>query len=178
MRSGILTFRVLFVALILAGVPVMGGANEAPIWLKGSEIDLQISAFPFTPDESLTSGSLCTTHDPDFQEFRYREKIAYCKRSVSSSDKEKIYRTYGVSQKCRKEYTIDHFIPLSVGGTNRPDNLWPEPKSIKALRKDLEIELFKAIRDGRITQDEAIEKIRDAKFNPPVNDPSRFKFCL
>lgn len=178
MRSGIHAFRVLLLALTLIAAPIVGSAAEAPIWLKGSEIDLQISAFPFTPDETLTTGSLCSTHDPDFEEFRYRENIAYCKRSVSSSDKEKIYRTYGVSQKCRKEYTIDHFIPLSVGGTNRPDNLWPEPKSIKALRKDLEMELFKAIRDGKITQDEAIQRIRDAKFNPPVNDPSRFKFCL
>jgi hypothetical protein len=178
MRFGSFVLLVVLLKLAFVMTPNSGQATESSTWRLGSEIDLQTSSFPFTPDESLTTGSLCSSQDPDFAEYRYQEKIAYCKRSVSASDKEAVYRLYGVSKKCQKEYTIDHYIPLSVGGTNRQDNLWPEPKSIKALRKNLELELFQAVSNGRLTQSEAIQRIREAKLNPPVQDPSRFKFCL
>lgn len=148
------------------------------IEIDGNQVNVGFTAFPFTPDETRTNGSVCSTSDRDFSEYRYPEKIPYCKRSVSSSDKDKIYRDYGVSKNCRKEYTIDHFIPLSIGGTNRLDNLWPEPKVIKQLRQDLEIELFKALSKGQITQEEAIETIREAKFNPPISNPGDYEFCL
>ncbi len=141
-------------------------------------INVGSNAFPFTPDGTRTNGSICSTRDRDFSEHRYPEKIPYCKRAVSSGDKDKIYRDYGVSKKCRKEYTIDHFIPLSIGGTNRIDNLWPEPKVIKQLRHDLEIELYKALSSGQITQEEAIQTIRDAKFNPPITNPGDYEFCI
>ena len=177
MRSGILMSRVLVLVLSMFAATFSVEAREDS-WVLGSEINLEISAFPFTPDENVTTGSLCSTGDSDFEEFRYAEQIPYCKRSVSSSDKDRIYRHYGVPQKCRKEYTIDHFIPLAIGGTNRSDNLWPEPKSIKALRKNLELELFQAVSAGRMTQAEAIERIREAKLNPPIRSPDRFKFCL
>lgn len=168
------------VAFITAGLSA--GLSEAlakdQIQPGDDQINIGFTAFPFTPDETRTNGSICSTSDRDFSEYRYPEKIPYCKRSVSSSDKDKIYRDYGVSKNCRKEYTIDHFIPLSIGGTNRLDNLWPEPKVIKQLRQDLEIELFKALSKGQITQEEAIETIRDAKFNPPISNPGDYEFCL
>lgn len=151
---------------------------KSQIETGADQINIGFTAFPFTPDETRTNGSICSTSDRDFSEFRYPEKIPYCKRSVSSSDKDKVYRDYGVSKNCRQEYTIDHFIPLSIGGTNRFDNLWPEPKVIKQLRQDLELELFKALSKGQITQDEAIETIRDAKFNPPIGNPGDYEFCL
>jgi hypothetical protein len=136
------------------------------------------ASFPFTPHEEITTGSLCTTSDQDFREFRYKERIPYCKRSVSSSEKRKIYESYGVAVHCRKEYTIDHFIPLSLGGTNHANNLWPEHKSVKSLRKNLEFELFQKLEAGRITQQEAVEAIIEAKFNPPVRNPASHRFCI
>lgn len=136
-----------------------------------------LADFPLTPGPA-TSGSLCTTNDADFREFRYSGKIPYCKRNVSSSQKRQIYELYGVPQNCRREYTIDHFIPLSLGGTNNPNNLWPEAKVVKQLRQNLELELFDEMRAGNITQAEAIATIRDAKMNPPVADPSQLAFCL
>lgn len=133
--------------------------------------------FPFVPDPSMTQGSICTTNDPDFERLRYDEQIPYCARNVSRESKSDIYDTYGVPERCRKEYTIDHFIPLSIGGTNHRDNLWPEHKSIKALRKELENDLYKKVSLGEMTQAEAIKIIRDAKWNPPVKDQSKFRFC-
>lgn len=132
--------------------------------------------FPYTP-EAATTGSVCSPSDSHFQEFRYPEQISYCRRRVSTSLKRRIYEAYGVPKKCRKQYTIDHFYPLSLGGTNRADNLWPEPKAIKQLRQDLETDLFKKLQRGAITQTEALAIISEAKMNPPVRSPSSIEIC-
>lgn len=125
---------------------------------------------PVRPDYRQTPGELCTTQHRDFKEHRYQEKIPYCKRRVSSGLKKQIYRNYGVPLKQKKQYTIDHLIPLSIGGSNSIHNLWPEPKSIKKLRQNLEYDIYLALRKGQITQKEAINIILDAKFNPPINN--------
>lgn len=123
---------------------------------------------PVKPNEAQTPGEVCTTKNPDFSEFRYAEKIPYCKRNVSTRTKNGVYRSYGVNLKNKKAYTIDHLIPLSIGGTNSVKNLWPEPKSIKDLRYNLELEIYYAVKSGDLTQAEAIEIVLDAKFNPQL----------
>lgn len=135
-----------------------------------------LADFPLTPGPA-TTGSLCTANDADFSEYRYSAKVPYCRRNVSSTEKRKIYDAHGVPAHCRREYTIDHFIPLSLGGTNEPNNLWPEAKVVKHLRQNLELELFDDLRRGYITQAEAIATIREAKMNPPVSDPTQLAFC-
>jgi hypothetical protein len=134
-------------------------------------------AFPFIPDSQSTPGSLCSKRDRDYKQDRYTEKIPYCGRNVASSLKRDIYDDYGISPNCRKEYTIDHFIPLAIGGSNRRENLWPEHKSIKALRQNLEMDVYNEIRTGAISQAEALQIIVEAKLNPPVNNPRDFEFC-
>ena len=123
---------------------------------------------PEIPDPDLTPGELCDTRDPDFKEYRYQERIPYCERNVTSQRKNQIYREYDVPLKKKHNYTIDHFIPLSLGGDNSDENLWPEHKKIKELRKNLEHDTFQDLRDGYINQDEAIEIIIEAKLNPPI----------
>lgn len=122
--------------------------------------------YPLTPDQSETSGETCTTSDPDFAEYRYPEKIPYCERNVATPLKKKIYREYGISSAEQSQYTIDHLIPLSLGGSNHEINLWPEHKDVKALRPTLEYQLYLQIRDGKITQAKAIDTILYAKFHP------------
>src|SRR5262245_32499514 len=93
-------------------------------------LSLSFPAFPYpmTPDPSETPGELCTDSDSDFYEYRYKEEIAYCKRNVSSQLKANIYDEYEIPKDERRDYTIDHFIPLSIGGSNHQVNLWPEHK--------------------------------------------------
>ncbi|HRK06422.1 MAG TPA: hypothetical protein PLZ57_01530 [Pseudobdellovibrionaceae bacterium] len=134
-------------------------------------------AFPFIPDSQSTPGSLCSKRDRDYKQDRYAEKIPYCGRNVASSLKRDIYDDYGISANCRKEYTIDHFIPLAIGGSNRRENLWPEHKSIKALRQNLEMDVYNELRNGAISQAEALQIIVEAKLNPPVKYPRDFEFC-
>ncbi len=115
--------------------------------------------FPLIPDSELTNGDLCSKSDPDFSCFRYSERIPYCKRNVDRHRKQKIYDEYDVPRRCRKDYIIDHFIPLSIGGSNSDDNLWPEHWRIRETRPDLEHDVFLELKHGEISQFEAVEKI-------------------
>jgi hypothetical protein len=131
--------------------------------------------FPYVPDQKFTTGDFCSTEDPDYLGLAYPEQIAKCGRDVTYETKQRIYQLYKVRKECQKDYTIDHFIPLSIGGNNDLDNLWPESKAIKALRQDLELDLFQKVRDGRLTQAQAVSIIRREKLNPPIKQ--EMKFC-
>ncbi len=47
-------------------------------------------------------------------------------RDVSSALKRRVYLSYGIGRHRSGEYEIDHLIPLELGGSNSPRNLWPE----------------------------------------------------
>lgn len=116
-------------------------------------------AYPIIPDPEKTQGDLCHEEDPDFSQYRYQEKIPYCRRNVTWFRKEQIYNLYQVPESCRHRYTVDHFIPLALGGNNDDVNLWPEHVHVKATRPYLEQELFLAMDRGEISQKEAVEII-------------------
>ncbi|MBX9766500.1 MAG: HNH endonuclease [Bdellovibrionales bacterium] len=134
------------------------------------------AVFPYTPNDP-NAGSLCTPQDPHFHQYRYQEQIPYCERKVKESLKTKIFAAYGVPSHCRQEYTIDHYIPLALGGTNHINNLWPEHKAVKAVRQNLEVELYNALKDGRIRQAEALKIIVEAKQNPPIQKINLKNMC-
>ena len=123
-------------------------------------------SYPRVPSRHQTPGELCHPKSPNFTEYRYRERIPYCRRSVSNATKDGVYKAYGVPKAEQGHYTIDHLIPLSIGGSNTPKNLWPEHHAVKATRPHLEQEAFEAIRDGASTQKELVEQILAIKFDP------------
>jgi hypothetical protein len=128
---------------------------------------------PYTPNPEISPGGICHTEDRDFKEFRYRERIPYCKRKVSKSLKTRLYEIYGIPKHCRSSYTIDHIVPLSLGGNNAPENLWPEHVSVKALRQNLEYDLYLNLKNGHMTQEQAINIIMQAKYYPQI--PPNFR---
>lgn len=128
--------------------------------------------FPTKPNPEMTYGTYCDEKNEDFEGYRYEEKIPYCVRNVTREMKRKIYELYSIPERCRHEYTIDHFIPLAMGGSNHPENLWPEHKHVKATRQNLEMDIYIEISHGRIKQREAIEVITQAKMNPPRDIPA------
>jgi hypothetical protein len=82
------------------------------------------------PDTSLTPGA----RDENVTQANVTQTICvpgYTKsvRNVSAKTKTKVYSEYKVSRKDRSRYTIDHLIPVELGGSNALDNLWPEPKN-------------------------------------------------
>jgi hypothetical protein len=123
---------------------------------------------PKNPSPYVTPGTFCTNRDVDFAGYRYREQIAYCERKVGSSLRDRVYEIYRVPIDDRANYTIDHLVPLSLGGNNDSRNLWPEHRAIKALRQNLEYELYLRMEQGQISQRDAVRVIYEAKMNPPI----------
>ena len=129
-------------------------------------ITLQSQAYPLVPNPEWAQGSLCNKQNPDYETDRYTQKIAYCRRNVESDLKRELYDLYKIPEKCRNRYTIDHIIPLSIGGDNSPENLWPEHQNVKQTRPYLEEEVFIAVRENLMKQKDAIDMILKTKRVP------------
>lgn len=125
--------------------------------------------YPIGPDPVMTPGAVCTK--PTSR--RYAENIAYCERDVSSSTKNAIIGRYdkelgfSIRRMNRGDFKIDHFIPLSIGGSNDTTNLWPQHKSVYAHTDPIESHLSNLMVAGKIKQKEAIEIVKDCKLNLP-----------
>jgi len=122
--------------------------------------------FPKGPIEELTPGSLCIRPT----EYRYPERIPYCERNVDTHQKEGIFKEYRqlgfrLNPNDRKNYKIDHLIPLCAGGSNKEDNLWPQHVSIYTQTDPLEGIGCEKLKSGRIKQAELVELILAAKKN-------------
>lgn len=115
------------------------------------------------PKNPTTQGVVCSKTDKHFDRLRYIEKMPYCKRAVSKSLKQKTYARYGIEYEDRYHYTVDHIIPLSIGGSNHPDNLWPEHLSLKCKRGNLEFSLYREVETGKMKSDKAREIILKSK---------------
>ena len=121
--------------------------------------------WPRTPHPGLTPGSLCKTPD----EYRYPERIPYCERSVKSELKDQVVALYDsrlgtrIGQQGRRNFKIDHLIPLCMGGSNEIENLWPQHPEIYTLTDPVEGVLCSLLREGKIRQSEAVQLIRVAK---------------
>ena len=75
------------------------------------------------PDPSLTPGSIRTT-----------DVAMICGTGTSQFrhwDRERsdlIFARYGIAPADRIQYTLDHLVPLEIGGADTIDNIWPEPR--------------------------------------------------
>jgi hypothetical protein len=72
---------------------------------------------------------------------------------------------YQIARMGRRNFKIDHYIPLCMGGGNDEANLWPQHPSIYAITDPLEDELCKKMREGKLKQVDAIRLIQQAKNN-------------
>lgn len=121
--------------------------------------------FPIGPDLKMTPGSYCTSPDS----YRYPERIPYCSRSVSREVKWQVIEQYNktggysINEKNRAEFKIDHLIPLCAGGSNQPDNLWPQHKSLFAQTDPLEPLACDKMKTGALKQSHAAELLMRAK---------------
>lgn len=115
------------------------------------------------PDWGITPGRLCTTEDPDFAEYRYAERVPYCKRNVSVAKKKRVAQQYGVPWENASRYEFDHLIPVCVGGSSQEDNLWPQPRGdAEADGKDkVEAQVCAKLRAGTMTQAQAVKTVLD-----------------
>jgi hypothetical protein len=123
--------------------------------------------FPLAPEPEMTPGSVCDSPT----EYRYAEKIPYCKRNVDTAEKRDIIKAYDdtfgyrIQTMDRQQFKIDHYIPLCMGGSNDRSNLWPQHRTVFEKTDSLEQELCQKMSQGLLKQAEAIEMIKHAKNN-------------
>jgi hypothetical protein len=121
--------------------------------------------FPKNPHPSLTPGTLCTSAS----EIRYPERIRYCNRDVESETKDQVVRQYDTSfgfkiEKIgRRNFKIDHYIPLCMGGSNEETNLWPQHPSVYEITDPIEPLLCQRMAEGKLKQADAVKLIKQAK---------------
>ena len=47
---------------------------------------------------------------------------------MNASRRDEVLRRYGLALGVHPDYEIDHLIPLCLGGSDDPLNLWPQPR--------------------------------------------------
>lgn len=121
--------------------------------------------FPLGPDPRETQGSLC--NQPS--EYRYPERIPYCRRNVMTETKYQVIDVYErqlgykILSYGREKFKIDHLIPLCMGGSNNENNLWPQHESVYKITDPLEFAACEKMKAGRLSQKEAVDIILAAK---------------
>lgn len=124
-------------------------------------------AYPQNPHPSLTPGALCNSRST----LRYPERIPYCDRDVSGDRKDLVVERYDanfgyqIERMGRRNFKIDHYIPLCMGGSNDETNLWPQHPSIYAITDPLEQALCDKMALGLLKQVDAVRLIKEAKNN-------------
>ncbi len=140
-RAGIAGIRNVGLVLLLAASMAcrrVGGGLDAGS-LPNSEL---------TPGDVLDVGTeaLCTTG--------YSKTV----RHVQADVKRHVYAEYGRTPEAGICCEVDHLIPLELGGSNRIENLWPQPYNLKwnARTKDsLENYLHERVCAGELSLQEA-----------------------
>ncbi len=74
------------------------------------------------PDPRFTPGDTLDVSKSDICAPGYTKTI----RDVPAAVKKRIYLMYGRSRESGVCCELDHLIPLELGGSNRPTNLWPQ----------------------------------------------------
>lgn len=83
-------------------------------------------------------------------------------RNVSTTTKEQVFSSYGITTHKAGEYEVDHLISLELGGSNDISNLWPEaadPRPGYHEKDKVENYLHDEVCAGSITLQEAQQKI-------------------
>jgi len=76
------------------------------------------------PDPVVTPGAVFDDVGPaEICELHYTQGV----RQPRFNDKVAAFANYGVSIRDRDVYQVDHLVPISLGGSNAQENLWPQP---------------------------------------------------
>ena len=86
--------------------------------------------------------------------------IPTTKRNVNQGTKNELFIKAGILKEQRKNYVIDHKIPLELGGTNEKSNLQVQTKEAGHRKDLLENQLTRDVKTGKITLHQAQEEIQ------------------
>lgn len=114
------------------------------------------------PDPTKTPGAIYQniTKD-DVCDSGYAQRV----RNVPTLQKKRVYASYSMTYpQPAGAYEVDHFIPLSIGGSNDDKNLWPEPAEPRPgfREKDkVEFYLYNAVCSGKISLKDAQDSMKN-----------------
>lgn len=125
--------------------PLMIGRARAQSWVLYP--DPTLTPGDFFPD--VTAVDVCTP------------RYATAARHVPRSERDAVFAAYGAPQDASL-YTLDHFIPLNLGGSDEITNLWPEPVAAPGSHEKDKVEdyLHQQVCAGAMSLDDAREAIR------------------
>jgi hypothetical protein len=102
------------------------------------------------PNPKLTPGATRQVSMRDVCAMPHEEVVV----DVPNALREKILQEYGIVQKLKSDYEIDFLIAPRLGGTEDPQNLWPEPYSSPVwnarVKDDLEERLHELVCSGKV----------------------------
>lgn len=111
----------------------------------------------YLPDSSCTPGAI----KPDISINEVcQSNLNQFENDIPTTTADKVYKSYGLSNKDRSEYKIDYLITPELGGTSDIDNLWPEPitgQFTYAQKDEVENFLHNQVCQGKI-------KLRQAQY--------------
>ena len=131
----------LIVALLISQ-PALTSAQQRPSYLPNPKL---------TPGATVKIGkdSLCAGSET-------------VDGSLSISLKRKVFELYGMRTESAVPHNIDHLIPVSLGGSNAIENLWPQPLSGEwsySQKNKLERRLRKLVCSGELDLETAQREI-------------------
>ncbi len=95
------------------------------IWLFTA---LSFAQSPIFPDSVKTPGEIRGDSLETICHSGYTKIV----RDVSTNRKQMVYNSYMIDPIMRKNYVIDHLIPLGLGGSNNISNLWAQDRRTKS----------------------------------------------
>lgn len=93
--------------------------------------------------------------------------ISTQKRDVPAHVKKEIYKENGIPKSERKNYVIDHKVPLELGGSNSKANLQPQTKADAKTKDKWENYLTGQVKSGKMTLEQAQVEIQAPHTAPP-----------
>lgn len=137
--------------LIIAGVIFLGivvAALAFTTFFKNPTIEVSTNTTsPFYtikyaqvkyPNEVLTPGQI-QTNDLNIICYHYYDQLLV---EVPDDVVKKVYAKYMIDNPGYKQFEIDHFIPLALGGSNNIENLWPQPKTTPGYKEKDYVQLY------------------------------------
>jgi hypothetical protein len=108
------------------------------------------------PDHTRTPGLVTTTNAAVVCAMGYARHA----RNVPYRVRDAVYASYGIPRGHRtaaggyigprRNYVIDHLVPLELGGANAVQNLWPQPRTEAKAKDRVEDALHEAVCSGRM----------------------------
>lgn len=109
------------------------------------------------PDTSCTPGAVLNVSAEDVCAAGYSPAS-----SVSQAEIDAVYAAYSIPSGSSSSYPVDHLVPLLLGGSNDPANLWPQPLEPRpgfTEKEAAERSLRDAVCAGQMTLQDAQRRI-------------------